>query len=65
MDNSKYELHELEIKNLKKEVFANGRKSLREIQASQGTILKIVLAVNAIIVGFLGTIVGIVANIAK
>ena len=53
------------LKILEKEVFANGRKSIREIQASQGTMLKIVLALNAIIIGFLGTIVGIVADLAK
>jgi len=53
------------LKILEKEVFANGRKSMREVQAIQGTMLKIVLAINAIIMTFLGTIVGIVVDMAK
>ncbi len=56
MDNSKYDIHEIEIENLKKEVLSNGKKSIREVQAVQGAYIKIIFTLQLII---LGGIIGI------
>lgn len=50
------------LKILEKEVNANGRKSLREIQASQGTMIKINLYLNLAIIGMLGTFIGLIVS---